>query len=151
MKLPSTVDSYVGLAAHAVDVKNQAAYALGAFTQGGFEKIIEFSTEEGNYVAFSPSGYNGAFGATSSLFEAKRTSAYGARDDGSAYVYPQNIVPARVYIGKKGFDEQGNACSDFLCRNGLRYGKLYGFAVDQTASDFAWRDTWHKVSGRSRY
>ena len=144
MRLPSDQDSYVGLAAHAVDIENQAMYALGVFTQGGFEKIVEFSTEHADYVAFSPSGYNGNFGATKSLFEAKRKTEYGTRDDGSDYVYPQDIVPARVYIGKKGYDESGNVCHDFLCRNGLRYGMLYGFASDVTAADWDWRDTWHQ-------
>jgi hypothetical protein len=37
---------------------------------------------------------------------------------------------------------------DFLARNGLRYGKLYGFAVDMSAStgptQGKWRDAFHK-------
>ena len=144
MAYASTATAVVGLSAHAVDPSTQTAWALGVTTQGGFEKIVEVSTGETDYVAFAVSGYNGAFsGLNKTAITSRRNKQY-TRSDGNDYVWPQNIVPARIYLGKKGYDEQGNACTDFLCRNGLRYGQLYGFAAN--ASAVAWRDTWHKAN-----
>jgi len=139
----SAATTFVGISAHAVDLATKTAYALGVFTQGGFEKVIEFSADNEEYVAFSPSGYNGNIYGDNTAVLGRRNSQY-TRSDGQPYVWPQDIVPARVYIGKKGYDEQGNPADDFLSRNGLRYGKLYGFATDTTASGV--RDDWHKVN-----
>ena len=36
-------------------------YAVGAFGQGGYEKIVEINSQHPEYVMFSLSGYNGAF------------------------------------------------------------------------------------------
>jgi hypothetical protein len=114
-------------------------------TQGGFEKIIEFSTEHADYVAFAVSGYNGNFGGHGYPNIVAARNAEYTRSDGEPYVTPQDIVPSRVYLGKKGFDEAGNACNDYLCRNGLRYGRLYGFAADTSDADWAVRDDWHQT------
>jgi hypothetical protein len=134
---------FVGISAHAVDIASKTAYALGVFTQGGFEKVVEFSSGSTDYVAFSPSGYNGNIHGNNTAVLNRRNNQY-SRADGLDYVWPQDIVPARVYIGKKGYDENGDAATDFLSRNGLRYGMLYGFACDTTSVDY--RDTWHKAN-----
>ena len=86
------------------------------FTLGGFEKIVEFNCGHTDYVCFSPSGYNGAFGG--------KTVKPGLTAEGNAWVWPQNVVPARVYIGKKGYNAKGEPSDDFLSRNGLAYGQL---------------------------
>lgn len=42
--------------------------------------------------------------------------------------------------------------SDFLARNGLRYGKMYGFAIDMSASGPTgglWRDAFHKDASKA--
>ena len=65
-------------------------------------------------------------------------------------MWPKNIHPARIYVGKKGFNEAGEPAHDFLARNGLRYGQLYGFAIDMTATGPTgglWRDEAHKMVG----
>lgn len=141
--LDEGVESYVGLSAHTIDPATETMYATGAFTMGGFEKIIEFSSGSQDYVAFSVSGYNGAFGDYDDLI-AKRNEVYGNRTDNQPYVKPQNVVPARVYVGKKGYNEQGEKADDFLSRNGLRFGQMYGFAVDY--DKIGARDTWHKTA-----
>ena len=48
--------NFVGLSAHAVDVSTRTAYALGVFTLGGFEKIVEINSMHPDYVMFAPSG-----------------------------------------------------------------------------------------------
>jgi hypothetical protein len=138
------VKKVVGLAAHAVDTATYTDYALGVMTQGGFEKIVEFSTGSTEYVAFSISGYNGAFSGLNKTDIVAARNRMGLRDDGQPYVWPQNIVPARFYLGKKGFDEAGTTATDFLSKNGLRYGQVYGFACDVTTECTDVRDTWHK-------
>lgn len=47
---------FVGLSAHAVDLKNYAAYALGVFHQSGFEKIVEINPRHPDYVMFAIAG-----------------------------------------------------------------------------------------------
>ena len=74
-------------------------------------------------------------------------NALGARPDGSPYVWPKYVVPNRLYVGKKGFNAQGQPASDFLSRNGLAYGQVYGFATDLAAHDGA-RDEPHRVRRR---
>ena len=59
------------------------------------------------------------------------------RPDGSNYVFPKYVVPARVYVGVKGRDATGAVATDFLSRNGLAYGKVYGFdEVPQMMKDY---------------
>jgi len=133
-----------GLPAHVVDLSTRTIYATSAFTLGGFEKIVEVSTGTTDWVAFSPSGYNGAFGSQAKTTE-KRNAQY-TRSDGNPYVWPQNIVPARIYIGKKNSKKDGTADStNFMARNGFEHGATYGFAVDCSVVT-ADRDTWHKTA-----
>lgn len=71
------------------------------------------------------------------------------RDDGNPYVWPKDIVPYRIYVGKKGKLEDGSDApeDDFLARNGLKFGQLYGFAIDMSETGptgGVWRDEWHK-------
>lgn len=98
----------VGLSAHAVDIATKTAYAVGAFGMGGYEKIVEVNCGVAGYVCFSLSGYNGNFGANSQLLA--RKNAAGKRADGTAWAYSQNVVPARIYIGVKGYTAAGAAC-----------------------------------------
>jgi len=62
---------------------------------------------------------------------------YGPTSSGTPYVHPQNIHPNRIVIGLKGYNEYGYPCvdqDDFLCRNGLRFGQVYGHAIDMSAT-----------------
>ena len=113
-----------------------------------------------------PTGYNGdysggdGFGMTATM-EAKR-NFYGENrtDDNMPWALPENIVPHRFYVGAKGYMEDGSPAppTDFLARNGLRYGQIYGFAIDMTETGPTggrFRDTYHvnatngqSVSGR---
>lgn len=142
ISLEDDVESYVGLPAHVVDLATKEMHAAGVFSMGGFEKIVEIDPGHEDYVAFAVSGYNGNFGSYDRIVE-KRNEQY-TRSDGQPYVKPQNIVPTRVYVGKKGLDEQGAPSNSFMARNGLLYGQLYGFAVD--TSTVEWRDPWHKTA-----
>jgi hypothetical protein len=61
----------------------------------------------------------------------------------------ENIVPHRFYLGIKGLMEDGSPApaSDFLARNGLRYGQIYGFAADMSATGptaGVFRDEFHR-------
>lgn len=135
---------YTGLPAHVIDLATGTSYATGVFTLGGFEKIVEFNCGHADYVCFSPSGYNGNFGVSGSA-EATRKNAIGTRPDGTNYVFPKYVVPSRVYIGVKGRNATGQVANDFLSRNGLAYGKVYGFAtnVAQTTGG-RYQEDWHK-------
>jgi hypothetical protein len=95
---------FVGLSAHAIDMAAGELWAVGAFGMGGYEKIVEFNCGVEGYVCFGISGYNGNFGgdAKEALVSRKR-NVQATRADGTPWVYPQDIVPARVYVGKKGY------------------------------------------------
>ena len=142
-----TGSNYTGIPAHVIDIATKTSYATGVFTLGGFEKIVELNCGHPDYVCFSPSGYNGAFSVDKAI-EAARKNAMGKRPDGTDYVFPQNVCPARLWVGKKGFNAKGEAANDFLSRNGLSYGHLYGFATNDAAAAPS-RDGWHKVASRS--
>ena len=72
------------------------------------------------------------------------------REDGKPWVWTKDITPARIYVGVKGKLEDGSDApeDDFLARNGLKYGKMYGYAVDMgeplRQSQGMWRDAFHK-------
>jgi hypothetical protein len=116
-------------------MKNKAIHAAGVFTNGGFEKIYEINSQHPDYVMFGVSGYNGDFGTNTVETLAKRNELY-PRMDGTPYVWTENIHPYRIYVGIKGLREDGTAApaTDFLARNGLKYGQMYGFAINM-ASD----------------
>ena len=95
-------NGFVGLSAHAIDMATKTAYAVGAFGLGGYEKIVEFNCGTPGYVCFGISGYNGAFGSGShDAMVARRQAISATRSDGTDWVFPQNIVPARIYVGLK--------------------------------------------------
>ena len=51
-------------------------------------------------------------------------------------MWPQNIVPSRLYVGVKGYaaDCTTTDTTNFLAKNGLACGRVYGFAVPTTAT-----------------
>ena len=145
---------YSGLSAHVVELATRKMYAVGVFGLGGFEKVVEFNCGHADFTCFSISGYNGNFGdsnATKAIL-ARKKAVSPKRKDGSDWVYPQNIVPIRMYIGRKGYTEKGAKCSTattgctFLERNGLAFGQVYGFAVPNATKD---RDAFHKNNVRT--
>ena len=91
---------------HAMDLANQIDCAVGSVTNSGFEKIVELNPQHKDYVILGVSGYNGAFNGNSAEL-AGRNAHYGSRPDGKAYVWTQNIVPYRIYVGVKGKMEDG--------------------------------------------
>jgi hypothetical protein len=102
---------------------------------------------------FAVSGYNGAFTGTSAVLQARKdkygVGVNGTRPDGNPYIWTENVVPYRIYVGAKGLLEDGSPApaSDFLARNGLKYGKIYGFAIDMSEtgpSTGLWRDDFHR-------
>lgn len=137
----------VGISAHAVDVKTSTSYAVGAFAMGGFEKIVEVNCGSPDYVCFALSGYNGGFymfGGDPGYVVNKK-NALGKRSDGTDFVWTWDIVPARLYVGLKNRNAQGQPATDFLSRNGLAFGKVYGFAADiASQTGGLWRDSFHK-------
>lgn len=140
---------FIGIPGWAVDADNKAAYPIAPIGMGGFEKLTEMSCGIEGYVCIVVSGYNGAFSVSDKdAWAAKRNAEAGKRSDGTDYAYPQNIVPSRVYVGKKGVDMNGNPADDFMSRNGLAYGKTYGFAVRDNELD---RDTWHKDASKATF
>lgn len=50
------VTGFVGLPVHVVDVDNYVDYAIGAMTNGGFEKIVEINCGHPDYVCYSTAG-----------------------------------------------------------------------------------------------
>jgi hypothetical protein len=101
----------MGLASMVVDIANEVAYTVPALGQSGYEKILPINPGNDDYVVLAMSGYN-------------------------LEVEP---APLKIYIGKKDFDAKGNEITDysalserdqFLGRNGLLFGQLYGMAAD---------------------
>ena len=142
---------FAGLTAHVIDIASKKLYATGAFGQGGYEKIVEFNCGHEDFVCFSPSGYNGNFGgdAMKTAIVNRRKAIAAKRPDNTDWVYPQNVVPARIYVGRKGYKADGTKCGascTFLERNGLEFGQLYGYAVPTATTD---RDAWHKGNVRT--
>eukprot|EP00429_Kryptoperidinium_foliaceum_P046422 CAMPEP_0176105052 /NCGR_PEP_ID=MMETSP0120_2-20121206/52715_1 /TAXON_ID=160619 /ORGANISM="Kryptoperidinium foliaceum, Strain CCMP 1326" /LENGTH=759 /DNA_ID=CAMNT_0017439163 /DNA_START=525 /DNA_END=2802 /DNA_ORIENTATION=+ len=142
----STAQGLIGLPAHVLDLARNELWAISAFGLGGFEKIVEVNTGTKDFVAFVPSGYNGAFGGNFPEIVAQRNGNF-SRSDGGSYVWPENIVPTRLFLGKKGANKDGNSDNTaFLARNGFEFGALYGFATDCAAGTpgAEGRDNWHK-------
>jgi hypothetical protein len=108
-------DNTMGLASLVVDIANQTAYTVPALGQSGYEKILPLNPGHPDYVVLVLSGYN-------------------------LEVEP---APLKIYVGRKGYDADGNAIDyntaserdAFLARNGLLYGQIYGMAAtDATLS-----------------
>jgi len=141
----------IGLPAHVLNLATHELWATAAFGLGGFEKIVEVNTGTTDFVAFAPSGYNGAFGGSFPQVVSERNSQY-SRTDGKPYVWPKNICPTRLYLGKKNTDKNGGASAvDFLARNGFEFGALYGFATDcsEGTPGAEGRDAWHKNTAKA--
>ena len=47
---------FVGLSSHAIDLATGSDWAIGAMTNGGFEKVVEINSLHKDYVVLSPSG-----------------------------------------------------------------------------------------------
>jgi hypothetical protein len=96
---------------------------------------------------FAISGYTGNFQGYGAVLEA-RNEMY-ARAEDKNYTWTNDITPARIYVGIKGKMEDGSdaPANDFLARNGLRYGSMYGYTVDMKPnrqSKGLWRDDYHR-------
>ncbi len=107
-------DNGMGLAAMVVDIANETAYSVPAMGQTGYEKIMPVNPQHSDYVVMVMSGYN----------------------------HDEEPGAVKIYVGIKGLDADGspiaadaNARDQFLARNGLLHGKLYGMAVAN--SDYA--------------
>jgi len=146
----SEAHGFAGLPVNVIDVATKTLYAAGALGLGGYEKAVEVNCGNEKYVCVSPSGYNGNFGDGAKAGQVRRKQAQKAkRADNTDWKFPQDIVPARMYIGAKGYKADGTACGpqcNFLERNGLAYGKVYGFAVENSVDD---RDAFHKGAFRN--
>jgi 2',3'-cyclic-nucleotide 2'-phosphodiesterase (5'-nucleotidase family) len=104
----SVADSTMGLASIVVDIANETAYTVPALGQTGYEKLMPINPGHTDYVVLVLAGYN----------------------------HGQEPAPNKIYVGIKGKDANGtaipataNARDQFLSRNGLLYGKIYGLAV----------------------
>lgn len=133
-----------------MEIATKTAYAMGSTGMGGYEKLAEINPMHSDYVMLALSGYNGNFDGFSAVLDARK-AAY-KRSDGQNYTWTQDIHPARIYVGIKGKMEDGSVApkDDFLARNGLRYGAMYGYAVDMKPENPAkglWRDSFHIKEG----
>jgi len=99
---------HVGISMHAIDLAKGVDYAVGSVTNSGFEKIVELNPQHKDYIVLGVSGYNGSYGGSTAELDA-RNNEYGKRPDGTDYVNPKNVCPARIYIGMKGKMEDGKA------------------------------------------
>ncbi|MEO1732569.1 MAG: calcium-binding protein [Pseudomonadota bacterium] len=98
----------MGLASLVTDIASETAYTVPALGQTGYEKLMPINPQHPDYVVIVAAGYNHGF----------------------------EPAPLKIYVGKKGADVDGlPIASDaperdqFLARNGLLFGKLYGAAV----------------------
>lgn len=105
----------MGLASVVVDIANETAYTVPALGQTGYEKILPLNPQNPNYTVMVMAGYN----------------------------HDLEPAPLKIYVGVKGLDANGEPIAEdaperdqFLARNGLLYGKLYGMAVaNETYAD----------------
>lgn len=102
----------MGLASLVVDIANRTAYTVPALGQTGYEKFVPINPQHPDYVVIVAAGYN----------------------------HDVEPAPLKVYIGRKGYGANGQPLpagasqrDQFLARNGLLYGKLYGMAVANSA------------------
>ena len=101
-------DDGMGLASVVVDIANETAYTVPALGQTGYEKLMPINPQHPDYVVVVAAGYN----------------------------FDREPAPLKIYVGVKGLDASGNPVAadanerdQFLARNGLLFGKLYGLAV----------------------
>jgi len=98
----------MGLASIVVDIANETAYTVPALGQTGYEKLLPINPGHPDYVLVVLAGYN----------------------------HDLEPAPLKIYIGRKGLDANGEPVAEdaperdqFLARNGLLYGKIYGMAL----------------------
>ena len=98
----------MGLASVVVDIANETAYTVPALGQSGYEKILPVNPGHPDYVVFVLAGYN----------------------------HDYERAPLKIYVGRKGLDVSGQPLASdaperdqFLARNGLLHGKIYGMAL----------------------
>ncbi|MEM7710827.1 MAG: calcium-binding protein [Pseudomonadota bacterium] len=105
----------MGLASIVVDLANETAYTVPALGQSGYEKIMPINPQNPDYVVAVLAGYN----------------------------HDVEPAPLKIYVGLKGagvdgrpLAEDANDRDQFLARNGLLHGKIYGLAVaNETYAD----------------
>lgn len=102
----------MGLASVVVDIANETAYTVPALGQTGYEKLLPINPGHPDYVVLVAAGYN----------------------------HDVEPAPLKIYVGRKGLDAAGNpvgadasARDQFLARNGLLNGRLYGLALANDA------------------
>lgn len=98
----------MGLASIMVDIANATAYTVPSLGQTGYEKLMPINPGHPDYVVVVLAGYN----------------------------HDLEPAPLKIYIGRKGLDAAGTPVGDdasardqFLARNGLLFGKIYGLAL----------------------
>ncbi|MEL6167790.1 MAG: calcium-binding protein [Pseudomonadota bacterium] len=98
----------MGLASIVVDIANETAYTVPALGQTGYEKLMPINPQHPDYVVIVLAGYN----------------------------HDLEPAPLKIYVGLKGADVDGQPLADganerdqFLARNGLLHGKIYGLAA----------------------
>jgi hypothetical protein len=109
-KTGSAVDTHdtMGLASIVVDIANETAYTVPALGQSGYEKILPINPGHPDYTVLVLAGYN----------------------------HDIEPAPLKIYVGMKGMDSDGQPLAEdapardqFLARNGLLFGKIYGLAL----------------------
>ena len=98
----------MGLAATVTDIKNKTLYSVPALGTTGYEKMMPLNPGTEEYQVMVMAGYN----------------------------HGHEPAPLKIYIGRKGYDAEGNKITSdhnerdqFLGRNGLLWGQLYGQAI----------------------
>ena len=98
----------MGLAPTVTDINNGILYTAPALGQTGYEKMMPINPKVEEFQVMVMAGYN----------------------------HGQEPAPLKIFVGRKGYDAEGNEITDehnerdqFLGRNGLLYGKLYGQAI----------------------
>ncbi|MGF1446708.1 MAG: hypothetical protein ACFBRM_11000 [Pikeienuella sp.] len=98
----------MGLASLVTDIENRVAYTVPALGQTGYEKIMPINPQHPDYVVMVLAGYN----------------------------HELEPAPLKIYVGLKGADADGTPIAEdaperdqFLARNGLLHGKIYGLAA----------------------
>ena len=98
----------MGLASLVTDIETGTAYTVPALGQTGYEKIMPINPQHPDYVVMVLAGYN----------------------------HDLEPAPLKIYVGVKGKDWNGEELAEdaperdqFLARNGLLHGKIYGVAA----------------------
>jgi hypothetical protein len=140
---------FTGCGLYTTDLATGNTFTIGSMGGSAWEKITEFNTGNTNYVAFSVSTYQDVFSSvTGRPLVAKRNELGiippGESNPKTNYTNQLYNSPHQIYIGLKNYKEDGTplsgpeiaaaASETYLARNGLAYGKCYGFALPDTAS-----------------